>query len=222
MRCAKSVAPTFGVIALCLWAGPAPAAFISGTGDPSAAIPGGAVVNFDSGPTGRFNTPATVTLNGVTFGGVGGFYDIDSDFIGSFNTRGVNSLSNDFPPGGTQTFTFDFAGPVGAFAFLFGASDFTWRLTAFNSGGGVVEAYDIAAVFGSNAGDYFGISASGMTRATLQNLGGEADYVFIDNFTFARESVSAVPVPPSLALLASGAVGLLGVARRRGVRARVA
>ncbi len=202
------------VAAVCV-AGDARAAFITGIGNPSTAIPGGTVITFDSGPTGRFTPPTTVTLSGVTIGGVGGTFDIDGDFIGQFNTRGVNALSNDnFTSVSTSTFTFDFSAPTSAFAFLFGASDAgVWRVNAFNAANALIESYLIPATQSSNAGDYFGISAAGITRATVTNTGAQ-DYVFIDNFTFTPGSVTVASPAPATLLLVVGAAGLIGAGRR--------
>jgi len=91
-------------------------------------------------------------------------------------------------------------------------------LSAYN-GGGLLESLTINPVFGSNAGDYFGLSGlAGATYATItQNqdgnyAGGGVDYVFVDNVRIAAGD--DVPEPVSLALLGIGLAGA-GAIRRR-------
>jgi hypothetical protein len=178
---------------------------ISGLGDPitNPALTGGTVIDFDAGPTGVFSN---ITFGNVTFTGVDAPLTIGSDYIGSYNTRGVNSMYNDFDYIPSQ-FRFDFATPVNAFGFNWGASDNDWLLSAFDSGGGLIETLTVPKVFSSNAGEYFGIAASGIAFATLvdqKDRIAEGDYVFIDNFTYVKQQVS-VPEPSSVLGL-----GLLG------------
>ena len=83
-------------------------------------------------------------------------------------------------------------------------------LEAFDSGGFLIESHSIAAVFGSNALDYYGIAASNTAFATVtdtmdNNLAG--DFVFIDDFSF-------IPEPATFVLFALGGLTLLR--RRRG------
>ena len=105
------------------------------------------MVDFDGGPTGLF---ASVAFGGVTFTGTGAPVTVGSDFNGIYNTSGVNSMYNDFDylP---DAFRFDFASPVGAFGFNWGAADNLWTLSAFDWGGLLIESTTIPAVFGSNA-----------------------------------------------------------------------
>jgi len=176
------------------------AASISGLGDPinNSALMGGTVIDFDAGPTGNFSN---ITLSGVTFTGVDAPLTIGSDFIRNYNTRGINSAYNDFDyiP---SAFRFDFATPVNAFGFNWGASDYSWLLSAFNSQGNLLETFSMPVLQFRNAGEYYGIAASGVAFATLVTQ--SDDYVFIDNFTYAGQQ-TAVPEPSNVLGL-----GLLG------------
>jgi hypothetical protein len=168
----------------------AQASSLSGFGDPitNPALIGGTVVNFDAGPAGVF---PSVTYGAFTLTGVDAPLTIGSDYIGSFNSRGVYSAYNDFDYIPTS-WRFDFATPVDAFGFNWGAADNTWTLNAYSPGGTLLETFSVPAVYGSNAGDYFGIATSGIGYALLSDTGdhvGIGDYVFIDNVTFRGTSV---------------------------------
>jgi hypothetical protein len=186
---------------------------ITGTGDTSLApaLAGSTLIDFDAGPTGSF---ASYTSGNVTFTGVGAPLNVGPDFNGSFNTRGVNSLFNgfDLDPDAMRS---DFAAPVSAFAFLWGAADNTWDLRAFDAANNLIESLAIGPVFSSNAGDYFGIAAGGIAYATLtdrlDNIGG-GDFVFIDNFRYG--GAVSVPEPSTLAVFGLGLLAL-GFGRRR-------
>ena len=198
-------------------AGRVEAAFITGFGSPSSGTGGGTVVDFTANTTGP--TSAPLTVGGVTFApNSTGTYFINSTYGGNYNTTG-NSLQTGFPGGGgTHSFLFTFASPTSAFAFNFGASDDVWLLSAFDSGGNLIESHNIAAVHASNAGDYFGIASAGIKTVTLTQttfVGGDPDYVLIDNFTYLENLTEAVPAPPAVVLGVIGVASLLGVGRFR-------
>lgn len=200
------------VTALALLAGSqASAAVISGTGLPSDVITGGAVIDFDSTAAGLYNS---LTFGNVTISGVGAPFTVGGDYNGEYNTSGGQALYNDFDYTPME-FRFDFASTVSAFAFNWGAADTNWLLSAFDGAGNLLDSVNPTATWFSNAGDYFGLSASGIAYATLTGLGG-GDYVFIDNFTStsAGGGVSPVPVPAAAPLLLA-ALGALGLASKR-------
>ncbi len=171
--CAVAAMAFFGASAL-------RAAPITGQGDPSDVVKGGSVVNFDSGPTGVF--PAPVTIDGATFSGNAPFYIGGGFFMGGYNTRGACALYTGPDEAAATILVIDLSRRVNAFAFLWGASDVWWRITAYDSDGAVIETLDMPPLVGSNAGDYFGIRAKGIKRVVVQSLGG-GDWVLMDNFT---------------------------------------
>jgi hypothetical protein len=199
-----------GVAAVVLAAaGSVSAAVITGNGAPSSdpAFAGGAaVIDFNSE---TLNAYTSLTTNGVTFGAAGREFLVDATFAGDFNTEGAY-LQNDF--GGSSTLTFSFAAPVAAFAFNFGGSNMPWMLSAFGSGGDLLDSLEIPALVGSNGPDFFGISAAGIDHVLLTTA--SSDYVTLDNFTYTRVGAGPVPEPSAWALMIGG-FGLTGLALRR-------
>lgn len=181
------------------------------------ALAGATVEDFEAGPTGNF---VSQSFSGFTVSAVNytdtpfATFSVDSDFTGGYNTRGLYHITNH----GTefQSLRFDFSAPTAAFGFLFGASDSSWTLSAYDAGNTLLDTTSIPAVFSSNAGDFFGLK--GLTNASYATLvqnfdgiysGGGVDYVFVDNF-----AVAAVPEPETYAMLLAG-LGLLGFTMRR-------
>lgn len=187
------------------------AALISGFGDPVThpSLAGGTVVDFDTSPTGLFHSQS---YGALSINGEDGPFTIGSDFNGSFNTRGGQSLYNDFDfvP---SILRFNFTSPVDAFGFNWGAADNTWTLEAYSAGGAVLDTQAITPVFGSNAGEYFGMAAAGISYAILWNTAG-GDYIFIDNFTFIGDEPQVPDAGSSLALLGFGLAGLAALRRK--------
>jgi hypothetical protein len=187
------------------WTGYAQAGLIHGFGNPLAAVPGGTQIDFESQPVSTF---ATLTIGNATFHGDTGNLRIQSNLAGNYNTTGTKYLDNN--AGGTNTFEVDFAAPVDAFAFNFGASDFNWTMTAYNSSNIVIETEVITPSHANNNGEYWGISNSGIAKVVLSDGN---DYILLDNFTYSQ--TSAVPEPGSLAMLGIGALSLIGYRLRR-------
>ncbi len=191
----------------------------SGFGEPPPI--GGTVIDFDSTTPGGYDslTIDNVTFNGVAHDGYGTTFSIGSDFNGSFNNSGGQSLLNGFSLS-PDAFSFVFGSPVSNFAFNFGASDNDWQLTAYDAGNGVLGTMTIPPVHGSNAGDYFGIAAPGIAYATLVDLDDQdntdfaGDYIFIDDFTYVGGGTSAPDTGSSLALFGMALVPLLAIARK--------
>jgi hypothetical protein len=191
------------------------AAPIVGLGDPltDPTLVAGTQQGFDAVAPGQYNS---LPLGNVTYIGVDAPLTIGPDFNGSFNTTGGQSMFNDFDLIPAE-FRFNFAAPINAFAFNWGAADNTWTLRAFNSLDVLLEAFTVPAVFSSNAGEYYGIATAGISYATLtddKNNIAEGDYVFIDRFTTSDATVVA-PEPGSLTLLGLGFASAVLTRRRR-------
>src|SRR5450432_2320707 len=180
----------------------ASAAAITSASDP--ALTGATIQDFETSTLGNYVSQSfggyTITAENTAHDSPASF-DIATDDAGQFNTRGsqhVSNLGSEF-----QSLRFDFAAPTSAFGFLFGASDSTWTLDAYNSSNILLDTYTIPETLASNAGDFFGLSGlSGASYATLiQNEdgfyancipanGGCVDYVFVDNFTFKSGTIT--------------------------------
>ncbi len=166
------------------------AVIISGTGGTGsdATLAGGTLIDFESTAPGQY---ASITINDVTFTDPGGDeFDIDGDYAGNFNTRGTQSMSNDFDQFPDQ-FRFDFAAPVRAFGFNWGASDNDWTMDVYDGTDSLLETHTLTKVRRSNAGDYFGAgtdtvgtSISYVILTDLKDRRPLGDYVFIDDFRY--------------------------------------
>ena len=166
------------------------AAVISGFGSPLTAIPGGTVIDFETATLGDFSS---LNFGNVTITGVDAPFTITGPTApaNQFNTSG-KSLTNgqDFVP---KQFRFDFSTPVNAFAFNFGQAYQPWLLSAFNSGGSLLDS--AVSSYSTNQGEYFGLSAPGISYATLV-LQTNINWVYIDNFTSTNVSnTQQVPEP---------------------------
>jgi hypothetical protein len=117
------------------------------------------------------------------------------------------------------------SGNVGGFGFFMnvvtpGAEFQPVVLRAYDSGGGLLEAFDVTATANIstpgalNAGAFRGIQLAGNNIAYIELLG---DTAVFDDFRFSRIGTAPVPEPSLLALLALGVGGVIGVQRRKRV-----
>lgn len=200
----------------------ASAAFLSGTGgaQTDAAVAGGVTVDFEATPISTFGS---TTIGGLTLTGLGGdaLLDVENTYGGLYNTSGRYLANNG---GATDQIVFDFAGAVTAFTFNMGATDIVWALAVYN-GATLIDTVALNPVFGSNAGDYYGYAAAGITRATLSPTHADFhDQFFVDNVSYAGHGVlidtgggggGAVPEPATWALMLLGFGGLGAMLRHR-------
>jgi len=211
----------FAIAAAALASGASYAAPISSAGDP--ALTGAYIQNFEAGPNGTFVSQAFgggVTISALSSANVSApSFSVATDFAGDYNTRDrlhISNFGSQF-----QSLRFDFGTTTSALGFLFGASDASWTLRAYNSANTLLDSLDIAPVFGSNAGDFFGLSGlAGASYATLiQNFdgiyaNGGVDYVFVDNLAFIAGN-NNVPEPGSLALVALACLAAANARRQK-------
>lgn len=191
------------------------AALLSGFGGANSApqLVVGTTIDFDAGPTGSFSA---ITFGNVKFVGADGPFLIGSFYAGQYNTVN-NSIESSFsaPFLLPSVYEFKFTVPVTAFAFNFGAADNEWRIDAYDSSNALIETHLFTQNSNSNAGDYFGIAAADISRATITDMLDNypnGDEVFIDDFRYTFEPV---PEPASLVLAAFGFVGLVAWGLRR-------
>jgi hypothetical protein len=164
-------------------------------------LTGGALIDFE-GITPGYRPE--LTTQGVTFKASVGNFTIENQYAGRFSLEG-QSLKSVID----KRLDFSFAEAITGFGFFFGASDLVWTLTAYDNKNKVLDTLQIAPTVNSNAGNFYGIVAPGIARATLTTT--SADYVGIDDFRTSTAPVGGVPEPASWAMmiLGFGAVGAL-------------
>ena len=177
-------------------------------------LSGGAVIDFESTPSGYFNQ---ISASGVTFSTPTGSLGVEAQYAGQFSAIGKSLKSVAHT---RLDIAFDQA--VTGFGFFFGASDLTWTLTAYDGQGGLLETLQIARTGHSNAGDFYGLTANGIRSARL--TAATPDYVIIDDFrtsTARLGPIGAVPEPApwAMMILGFGATGAM-VRRSRRLRAQ--
>jgi hypothetical protein len=123
----------------------------------------------------------TTLVGGVNF--IAPRLYIDGTYAGQYNSRGKLYLSNGTS---SKSIAITFPQPVSAFGFLFGNSDVTWTLTAYDTNNAVVDSMVIAPTHGSNAGDFFGLAGPNIAYAVLSQDAGirSVDLVLLDNLQF--------------------------------------
>jgi hypothetical protein len=173
-------------VALLAWgaAGKAQAALITSLSDP--ALSNASLVDFEAAAPGTYTS---ITLGEVTFSTPSDRVEfISVAYSGNYNTKG-QSLQNTYDMRGFSSLTISFSSPINAFGFNWGASDEFWTLTAFDATGTVLDSQSLPITKASNAGDFVGINAGSslISYATLATTNFN-DYVFIDNFRYAKSA----------------------------------
>lgn len=176
---------------------------------------GSKVIDFETAPLGSFSS---LTLGDVTFSTTSGRLAYISDwYSGEWNAQG-KSLQSSYEDNVTFTaLKIDFANPVTAFGFNWGAADEFWSLTAFDSAGNVLDSQYLPTHKGGNDDQFFGIknATAPISYATLVQKSypqAEVDYVLIDNFKYSSlpQPIPSKPVPEATSTLGVLAIGAFG------------
>jgi hypothetical protein len=179
------------------------ASIITSPSDP--ALSGATVIDFEAQTLGSYTS---LVIGDVTFTANDNHLMIDNAFNGQYNTQGIYLDNGTYENIGFSSMTINFGNEVTAFGFNWGASDYSWVLTAYDASNNPLETYNLPITGPSNSGDFVGLAANGIDYAVL-STSGSYDWIMIDNFTFK-------PIPaPGAILLGSIGVGLVSWLRRR-------
>lgn len=178
------------------------AAPISGTAYPSITDE---LETFDSATPGLYTS---FTSGVFTLTGLDGQFTISDAYIGQYNTRGLQSVSNG---GDFLQFRFDFAGGVSAFTFNWGAADHNWDLKIYDASDTLME-WIIIDKNAPNDPDYFGATGENISYATL--IAPAGDHVFIDNVSWISVSTAVPDSASTLGLCGMGLAALTFLRRR--------
>jgi hypothetical protein len=189
--------------------------------------------------------------NTVTFTAMDGQLRIDNAYSGSYNTMGnyldngpytgigLNSDGTWYSTGpGFNTLKIAFNSPIQAFGFTVGALDNLWQLSAYDTGGALIDTqtfplnpkdyWDASTYLNYNTQEFYGFeqTTSNISYVILtntqvmlpiahnqnSNYGAQqgVDWIFIDNF----QSSAQVPIPGTVLLLGSGLVALTGLRKK--------
>ncbi len=185
---------------------PTQAYFITSSGDP--ALAGAWVEDFSGYAVQQVDfimKPGYYTLAGPTTSHL----RVTDEYAGVYNMTGRHVDNGTYDDPGFGEAWLSFPVPVTAFGFNWGASDYEWRLSAYDAADNLLESYILPVVASSNAGDFFGIAAANISRVTLENLSRTYDWVMIDNLTLKQ-----IPLPGTVGLLGSGLLAMWGLRRK--------
>lgn len=154
--------------------------------------------------------------SGIDFGGTTSGWNHDTILPGIAGADGMTSLVNAYRIGGTDMHTTIEMSAVGttwdAFSMLALSLDDSVSMSAFDSGGGLLETIVLGDTLSTGAGSgsawqLFAFSVSGIARVEVSGPGGE---VLIDTIHYDPLDLVVVPLPSSGALALAGfaAVGL--------------
>jgi hypothetical protein len=174
------------------------------------------VIDFEGVPLGTYGTEATpIQQGGATI------YDNNSGAkVTTFLTPNDSFVSGQYFGFSPSDFIIKFSQPVSQFGLgIFGSSYHHNQLIAYDAAGNTLESsdldgdHDTSSIFAG-----FKRTQADIAKIILINDwgyigGGNPDSIGIDNITFFRPTT--VPLPPSVFLLGSGLLGLLGWRRFR-------
>jgi len=177
-------------------------------------LAGATVQSFDSVAVGVYMTGvfANVTISSST----NMPYRISTDYAGNYNNPAIALENGTYDSGFTTNVLFQFANPVCAFAFNWGASDNAASLTVYSDAAGTnaIESMALPIASSSNNGEWYGLYDPSINSArifftVLPNNDG--DWCFVDNLHYVG---SVIPTPAAgwagVALLS-----VMGLRRRR-------
>lgn len=170
---------------------------------------------WDGMNTTRLN--AQFIASGIDFGGTTSGWNHDTILPGIAGADGMTSLVNAYRIGGADTYTTIEMSAVGATWDLFEIRALTTSgdvsMSAFDSGGAVLETIDLGQTLGSDTmWQAFAFSVAGIARVEVSGAGGD---VLIDTIHFGPFDSVAVPLPSSGVLALAGIVAVGFGSRRR-------